>query len=72
LQFVAQVLRQHGRSVLSALSASYEDEVLAKVYVLDAQADALHQPQPAAVKKLRHQGGLAPHPGKKSLNLDLR
>lgn len=55
-QIVVQVPRQYGGSVLSTLAASDEDEVLPEVYVLDAQTDAFHQPQPAAVKKLCHEG----------------
>jgi len=54
---------------LFTLATSDEDEVLAEVCVLDTQTDAFHQPQPAGVKKLRHDGALALNGGEKALNL---
>ena len=56
---------------LFTLATSDEDEVLAEVCVLDTQTDAFHQPQPAGVKKLRHDGALALNGGEKALNLGL-
>ena len=51
LQRVPQVAGQEGRAVLTALAAPDEDETLAEVHVLDAQADALQQAQAAAVEQ---------------------
>ena len=71
IQLFAQVPWKDGRPVLASLAAADEDEVLPKVHILNPQADALHETQPAAVQELCHECMLALHGGKKALDLGL-
>lgn len=49
-----QVLGQDGSPILAALTASEKDDALAKIYILDSQADTLKQAQAAAIEQLRY------------------
>jgi hypothetical protein len=71
LQRVPQVSGQEGGPVLTALAAPDEDESLAEIDILDAQADALQQAQTAAIEQPRHEGMPARHGGPQPPNLRL-
>jgi hypothetical protein len=47
-----EVLGEHGEAVLEAFAVTNDNLALAEVDVLDAQAEALHEAQPAAIEEL--------------------
>ena len=46
---------EHGDAVVAAFSVVDDDAVVLKVYVFDAEAEAFHDAQSAAVHDLRHE-----------------
>jgi len=60
-----------GGPVLAALAAPDEDETLADIDILEAQAETLQQAQTAAIEPPRHEGMPARHGGEPPLNLRL-
>jgi hypothetical protein len=71
LPLVPQVPGQKGGPVLAALAAPDEEETLAEIDILDAQAETLQQAQTAAIEQPRHEGMPARHGGEPPLNLRL-
>src|SRR5438128_10279891 len=74
LQLVPQVPGQKGGPVLAALAALAapdEEETLAEIDILDAQAETFQQAQTAAIEQPRHEGMPARHGGEPPLNLRL-
>ena len=55
-QGAAQAGRQNRHPVLAALAVTHHEFAPLKIDVLDAQAQALHEPQPGAIDQARHQG----------------
>lgn len=54
---------EHGDAVVSAFSVVDNDAVILKVNVFDAEAQALHEAESAAIHDLRHEFVLARHIG---------
>jgi len=55
LQGFAELVGQHSHAVFHAFAVPDEDLALAEVQVFDAQAEAFHQPEAAAVEEAGHQ-----------------
>ena len=55
LQERQEGLREYGHPILAAFAIPHDDLALLEVDVLDAQAEAFHQPQAAAVEQFGHQ-----------------
>jgi hypothetical protein len=70
-QFFLQINREDGCPVFPPFPAPDKNEPLAKINILNAQADTLEQSQATAIQELRHQRMLARHRAEQSLNLSL-
>ena len=55
LQRGDEAVGRHGHPVFHALTVTHDDRPLSEVEVLDAQPQALHQPQAGAGEELGHQ-----------------
>jgi hypothetical protein len=49
-----EAIGQHRHAVLFALAVAHDDLMLGKIHVFDAQADALHESQAAAIQQFGH------------------
>ena len=57
----SQRIRQHGHTIVHALTVANSQLMLHEFQILHAQPQALHQPQAAAIQQLRHQAMIARH-----------
>lgn len=70
-QLLVEIPGQDGSPVLATLAASDEDKILAEINVLDAETDAFHETQAAAVEDSGHQGMFTLHGSQQTLDLGL-
>src|SRR3954447_4989314 len=60
LQRCSEVYWQHGHPILGAFAIANDNSGITKIDILNAQSNALHQPQAASVEQLSHEPRCAP------------